>query len=51
MWRLVLLDLPAHLFTLWWTIYRLVLVLVIMAVGTVTALSLALAALGVRWGW
>ena len=50
-WRFVLLDFPAQLFTLWWSIYRLVLVLVIMAVGTVTALSLSLAAFGIRWGW
>ncbi len=51
MWRLVLLDIPALLFTAWWTVYRLVLTAVIMIVGTVTALSLGLAALGIRWGW
>jgi hypothetical protein len=50
-WRRVLLDIPALLFTLWWTAYRLVLILVVMIVGTVTGLSLALAALGIRWGW
>ena len=51
MWRRVLLDIPAFLFTLWWTAYRLMLCLVIMVVGTVTALSMALALVGIRWGW
>ncbi len=51
MLRLVLLDIPAWLFTAWWTAYRLVLCVVVMVVTTVTALMLALALLGIRWGW
>ena len=42
---------PARLFTLWWTAYCLVLCVLIMVTATVTALSLALWTVGIRWGW
>ena len=51
MLRALLLDWPARLFTLWWRLYCLVLAVVFMVVGTITALMLALFALGIRWGW
>ncbi len=51
MWRRVLLDIPAMLFTAWWAVYRLVVAIVIMTVVTVTALMLALWTVGIRWGW
>lgn len=50
-WRAFLLEWPARLFTLWWTVYALVLTVLIMVVTTLTALSLALDSLGYRWGW
>ena len=49
--RFWLIDLPARLFALWWTVYLSCLAVLVMVTVTITALSLALALFGVRWGW
>lgn len=51
MLRRALLEWPARLFTLWWRLYCLVLALLFMVVATLTALSLTLWTVGIRWGW
>ena len=50
-WTRILIDIPVRLFDLWWFVYRIVLTVLFMVVGTVTLIALALAALGIRWGW
>jgi hypothetical protein len=50
--RRLLVDLPARLFDLWWTAYRLILIVLVMVVVTVTAIALTLdLVFGIRWGW
>lgn len=46
-----LIEFPAAIVTLWFTIYRIVLTVATVACVSLVMGMLALAALGVRWGW
>jgi hypothetical protein len=51
-WHRLLIEWPAKLFDAWWTMYRLVLTVVVMAIFTTTVIALVLElGFGIRWGW
>lgn len=50
-WRLVLIEIPALIVTLWFAAYRIFLLVVTMVVVTAVLLTLGGALLGYRWGW
>ena len=50
-WQRILVDIPARLFSLWWTAYGILLTVMFMALATVMIIGMVLYAFGIRWGW
>jgi hypothetical protein len=46
-----LIDIPALLFSLWWTAYRCLLIVLVMVSVSTEFVALTLRAFGIRWGW
>ncbi len=52
MWRRLLIEWPALQFDLWWTAYRLLILILVMAIVSATVIALVLEfGFGIRWGW
>lgn len=47
----ILFDIPAAIVTIWWNLYTILLTLITMLTVTVLLTMLALASVGIRWGW
>ena len=51
-WRRALIDIPALLFTLWWKLYGLLMLVLFMVLATVMFIGIVLYVVkGIRWGW
>lgn len=50
-WSFCLIQVPAYIVDVWLFLYRLVLLVVSLALFFISLTILALAAFGIRWGW
>jgi hypothetical protein len=51
-WRRYLIDVPAVLFSLWWKLYGLLMLVMFMVLASVAIIAVVLQlGFGVRWGW